>query len=232
MANITNEAALRSFSKTFARAVEIEKGQLFVRHPFTSTSVTVGADGKLVDLTKESDYQKWLEGLDALIDRVPVDSLFSSYINDAWRLTWLKYAKSHLSEKDFSEFLGLALVSAENPNMDVNVKIPTLIQWFRKADKKALMDAEDYKVWESLPDTVTLYRGVSVGRERYGLSWTDNRKKAEWFMHRFEREGRSGTLLTVTVPRELCLCYFNSRGEEEVVLDVRAAKPYIEEILI
>lgn len=230
MPQVTNEAALRSFSKTFARAVEIEQGRFFVRHPFTSTSVTVDADGKMVDLTKEADYKKWLEGLDALIDRVPVETLFSVYISDAWRLTWLKYAKSHLSKKDFAEFLATAWVSAENPNMDANVKIPTLIQWFRSADKKALMDEEDYKIWESLPDLVTLYRGVSVGRERYGLSWTDNRKKAEWFKGRFEKSDQKGTLLTVTVPKDLCLCYFNSRGEEEVVLDVRAAKPHIVEI--
>ena len=230
MEGIINEAALRSFSKTFARAVEIESGTFFVRHPFTSASVTVGADGKMVDLTNEADYQKWLEGLDALIDRVPVETLFSVYINDAWRLTWLKYAKDSLSQKDFSEFLGMAWVSAENPNMDANVKIPTLISWFRSADKKALMDEEDYKVWESLPDTVTLYRGVSVGRERYGLSWTRSREKAEWFMHRFENGDRRGTLLEVTVPKNLCLCYFNSRGEDEIVLDIRVVKPSVKEI--
>ena len=230
MSQGTNEAALRSFSKTFARAVEIESGTFFVRHPFTSTSVTVDAEGKMVDLTKESDYNKWLEGLDSLIDRVPIATLFSVYINDAWRLTWLKYAKSHLSQKDFSEFLGMAWVSAENPNMDANVKIPALISWFRSADKKALMDEEDYRVWESLPEIVTLYRGVSVGRERYGLSWTRNRELAEWFRGRFAKVGQKGTLLSVTVPKEMCLCYFNSRGEEEVVLNVRAAKPHIVEI--
>lgn len=231
MPKATNEAAIRSFTKVFARAVDIDKNSLLISHPFTSACMTVDDNGKLVDLRKDDDYKKWLLGLDALIDRTPVPTLFSVYINDAWRLTWLKYVKSHLSKQDFSEYLGSAWVQAENPNMDANVKIPTLIKWFRNADKTALMSEEDYRVYESLPDSITLYRGVSVGRKRYGLSWTRNREEAEWFKGRFEHENKKGTLLTATVPKDLCLCYFNSRGEKEVVLDVCAAKPYIKEVV-
>ena len=207
MVKVTDEAAVRSFTKVFARAVEIDKNSILARHPFTTAVVTVDENGKLADLRKEEDYRKWITGIDKLIDRTPIKTLFTVFIEDNWKLAWLKFVKSYLTKKDFAEFLGSAWVCAENPSMDPNVPISMLIRWFRKVDKIALMSDEDYRVWSTLPDTVTLYRGVSVGRKRYGLSWTQEREEAEWFKRRFEYGDRRGTLLTATVSKDLCLCY-------------------------
>lgn len=71
-----------------------------------------------------------------------------------------------------------------------------------------------------LPEQVTLFRGCGKGTER-GMSWTDDRERAEWFAHRFD--GRGGDedrfVLEITVPREVVLARFGVRGEDEWVLD-------------
>ena len=92
------------------------------------------------------------------------------------------------------------------------------------------MNKEDYKHWEELPEQVHIYRGVSIGHEEYGLSWTDDKDKAEWFMNRFNKKdevgniSKRGYLLEAIVPKELIIAYFNTRDEAECLLDVFRAK--------
>lgn len=83
------------------------------------------------------------------------------------------------------------------------------------------MEPEDLEYYNNLPDTITIYRGVSKGRNPYGLSWTDNREKAEWFRDRWENldKNKERFLMTATIPKEYVLCYFNTRDEHEIVVD-------------
>lgn len=41
---------------------------------------------------------------------------------------------------------------------------------------------------------------------------------AEWFMNRYK--GEDNHILKATVKKENCFAYFNSRGENEIVVDV------------
>ena len=43
------------------------------------------------------------------------------------------------------------------------------------------MQEKDYEVYKSFPDTFNIYRGVAVGRNPKGLSWTQNLETAKWF---------------------------------------------------
>lgn len=224
----TSLAAVRDTSKMLLHAVPLECNNPFgiVQHPFTNTMFSMSADRKLLDLSHTEDRDIWLKNTEYTITHSNVDFIFH-YLNTPWLLTWLKFNKNNLSPKDFAKYLAIAWVSSENPNDDKNVPIRTLVSWFRNVDKRVLMQPDDYKYYQNLPDEVTLYRGVSPGRKKYGLSWTDDVKTAKWFKQRFEEDGNKGELLTATVPKEYCLCYFNTRGEKEIVLDVYKAKAKI-----
>lgn len=98
-------------------------------------------------------------------------------------------------------------------------------------NKQKLM-GEDYETWKAFPDKMTLFRGVGVDRKPYGLSWTPNLEKAEWLAHRFDREDRYGYIQKAIVTKENMLAYFQSRGEEEVVVDTYKIKNDIEKIIM
>ena len=149
-------------------------------------------------------------------------------IRKSYRLTFLKYAKKYLSKADFSELFADAWVGSENPNQDKNVRASTLASWFRQADKKILMTEEDYSVYKALPETLTVYRGVAVGRNPYGLSWTANHDTAEWFAHRFDKLDDEGYIQVAFINKSQVLAYFNTRGEDEIVVDSKELEIEIE----
>ena len=129
-----------------------------------------------------------------------------------------------MSLKDFSHYLADAWVSSENPSQDVNCSLSLLISWFQQADKKVLMETEDYKVYTSLPEELNIYRGVALGREPNGLSWTADLEKAKWFAHRFDRGDKQGYVEAAIVNKAGVLAYFNTRDEDELVVNVRNLK--------
>jgi hypothetical protein len=92
---------------------------------------------------------------------------------------------------------------------------------FKKCDKKYLMTDEDYQVYEQLPETFTIYRGVAVGRNPKGLSWTQNLETAKWFAHRFDQKDKKGYIQIGTAKKENVLAYFNTRNEDEIVYNSR-----------
>jgi len=147
------------------------------------------------------------------------EDIFSVYfvIRKSYRMTFLKYIHSYLSLEDFSKLLNYAWISSENPNTDVNVNIRTVLSWFKKADKKQLMNEEDYEVYNNLPEYVTLYRGVGIKSKRKGLSWTDDIEIAKWFANRFQS---NGYILTAKVHKSKILAYFSDRNESEYIVDV------------
>ena len=229
----TNTDKVRDMSKQLLRAVPITpvKGfEFIVQHPFTNSPVSMSRKGRMLDLTNKKDYDEWIGIVEELIDQASVSHILYCMLNTPWNLTWLDFVKDYLSEKDFAVFLGHSWVEQENPNMDANVSNGEVVKWFKAANKKYLMSKEDYEHWKSLPEKITLYRGVGRGRKELGLSWTENKAKAEWFRDRWCTESIKGKLLQVTADKKHCLCYFNSRGEHEIVLDVQAVKNLIQEI--
>ena len=71
------------------------------------------------------------------------------------------------------------------------------------------MSPKDLWVYNNLPDEIEAYRGVSVGRNKDGLSYTMCKAKAEWFQKRFEREDKKGFLIHTIVQKKDVLAYFN-----------------------
>lgn len=139
-------------------------------------------------------------------------------ITEPYKLGFFKCITLFLSQKDLSELLSQIWVNIENPNQDVNASITDIVKWFGMADKQSLMQPQDYKVYCSLPDSFPVYRGVAIGRNPNGLSWTRNLDKAKWFAHRFDNKEQQGYVRESQIFKKDVLAYFNTRGEEEIVV--------------
>lgn len=206
---------------------------LAVTHPVFETAIfgdIVNGENVIINLLSDEEGKKRvLKKYERMIDNAEAPYKVYSLIRKSYRLTFIKYIKQHLSKSDFSDLLADAWVSSENPNQDANVKIPMLISWFKQADKKALMTDKEYEVYSSLPSTVTVYRGVAVGRNPKGLSWTANLSTAEWFSNRFNTDTKKGYIQKATVSKSKVFAYFNSRNEDELVVDTKGIDIQIQE---
>ena len=89
------------------------------------------------------------------------------------------------------------------------------------------MDEEELREFGELDDTVTVYRGVTPHNAKNikALSWTLDRKTAEWFAHRF---GEDGTVYEALIDKEHICALFTGRNESEVIVDPR----YLREIAV
>lgn len=227
----TNLSEIRTMGKVLYDAVPIkDAGYGIVQHPYISSMFDMSINGKLIDLNQEESLKEVRSKYFKMIDE---SDLLRNYmfIRTPWKLTWFKYVKEYLSEEDYAHFLEDAWISEENPNMDLNVSRKESIGYFKKANKKFLMNEEDYNYYKGLPEELIVWRGVSPGRVSMGLSWTDDREKAEWFKERFEgMRGEEGLLLEAKINKKDVLAYFNTRGEKELVVDVFKIKKQIIEI--
>ena len=172
----TNLNDIRETAKIFLH-LPIHKDKHFspllcVHHPFLSSSIISLPSKKLewVDLLESPEGLK--EYYNVMEDEIDNGDLHKIYalIRKPYRLTFIKHCESYLSEKDLAELFADAWVSSENPNQDANCSISYLIKMFQKCDKKYLMQEEDYKVYDSLPDAFKNYREIAVGRNTQILS--------------------------------------------------------------
>ena len=197
-----------------------------VHHPFISSCILF-INNEFVNIIenpeKLQEYNEYIE------EEIDDSNLYEVYclLRAPYRLVFLKYCKSFLSSKDLAQLFADAWVSTENPNQDVNCSISYLTKMFKKCDKKYLMTEEDYKVYEQLPETITLYRGVAVGRNPDGLSWTKNISTAKWFAHRFDTEDNTGYIQMTVAKKKDILAYFNTRNEDEIVYNGKKSEIYI-----
>lgn len=216
---------IKEISKLICKSVPIEPllGGIIASHPFTNTCNWYNSEtGEWLDLANKDGFNKWTDILFNHIDET--ESVWEIYfmVNAPYKLTMIKYWKDDLCLEDFTKLFKDAWILSENPNDDTNVPINMLIQWFKKADKRILMNNEELEIYNSLPDEFTIYRGVGRKSKRTGISWTRNKEIAEWFMNRWEDEG--GYMLMATVKKENCLAYINARNEEEIIVDTRYIK--------
>lgn len=193
---------------------------MVVQHPFTSSGITMlPGDEFPMDITKSPEnLNRWREYMSKKIDSAATASCIGLMLNKSYGLTFLKFAKPYLSRADLSELLADAWTSAENPNMDVNVTKAELVKMFEESDREVLMTFEERIRLSELPDKITIYRGLTTfnARNVKALSWTVDKRKAEWFAHRF---GENGTVYTAQIKKADVLAFFMGRNESEIVLN-------------
>lgn len=159
--------------------------EILVAHPFYQ-SATFYLGNRVLNICEDENARKecdqfWEQQIE---NSTKAERIFY-IIRKPYMLTFFKYVEGYLSLKDFSEILPIIWTLSEDPNNDTNCSLALIKKWFAKADKKVLMSKDDYEYYQQLPDVITIYRGVSTGRNPKGLSWTDDYNKAEWFANRF-----------------------------------------------
>lgn len=200
---------------------ESEAGKLFLIHPFYETAYQgmMTENGmQIFDITENKTAFEKVQDiyLGRIAEAESVDILFSIMRTSYW-LTFIKYAEPYLSKQDFSTMLGEVWTMEENPNGDVNVKPRNSAAMFKRANKKFLMNDEEYAVYSKLPSEFVVYRGVAQGRVEKGLSWTRKLSEAKWFSNRFNTPNKKGYVLKGTIKKDKVLAYFNRRDENEIV---------------
>lgn len=229
----TDLNAVKSVARSFLYLPieETEVSPIVVQHPFYENGFIMLPSGpamsskeapKLLDLLNSpEDVKKANAMVLKKIDDAESAFRVMMLLRTAYRLTFIKFTKNYLSRYDFSKMFADAWTETENPNRDPNVSLVMAIRWFRAADPMILMSDEERQIFEAFSDGTTVFRGVAVGRNPQGLSWTDNYEKANWFAHRFDTKEKTGYIQKATVNRERMLAYFLRRGEYELVVDTK-----------
>lgn len=222
----TDMAEVKSIAKMLLMTDvhETKFSPMVVQHPFTSSGIVVlpekdNKDFRPVDITRDRDnLQAWRNMVSSAIDHTENPYDIYTMVNKPYGLIFLKYVSPHLSQKDFSEILASAWIMCEAPHNDPDVGLGKLVAMFQAADPRVLMDEDEYREFQGLGDTLTVYRGVTAynAENVKALSWTPSRQTAEWFAHRF---GEDGTVYEATIAKEHIYALFNGRNESEVIVN-------------
>jgi hypothetical protein len=213
--SIPNLDAVLEYAKVMASTEELhpdlqpylEEGAigLQLRHPLVYL-VPLWGNGHANAL-----YEHKVKGVkDAL-----ANNKYSSYIflhERPYRLDAFTLIQSKLSDTQYWSLLSDIWTDTENQWQGLN-KWKQLLSSNRPS-RHYLMNKEEFNLLQSLPDEVTIYRGCQAGINENGLSWTLNKKKAEFFANRF---GKEGIILERKIPKSNIIAFLNGRGESEVI---------------
>lgn len=196
-----------------------------VTHPFTNNPVTAIKEEneiKMLDLRNPEDFKVWQEKIKIEIDKAKNTSDILLLMNKPYWLFFLSLSYEYISEKELGEVLGGFWSQVENISVDANVTSKDLVKMFGRADKETLMESDELERYNKLPDTITLYRGVTGYNSamKQAMSWTDDMNQALWFMNRFNSTGKE--LWTIEAPKEAVIACFN--GEREYIVDLKKVK--------
>jgi len=93
-----------------------------------------------------------------------------------------------------------------------------------RSEREYLMNKKELKVYNSLPENITIYRGMTTEELEsgdFGVSWTLSRERADYFAftygRNFSTEGIPKVVHQLEVKKVEILAYFNERNEQEVI---------------
>ncbi|QMU28118.1 hypothetical protein [Adhaeribacter radiodurans] len=94
----------------------------------------------------------------------------------------------------------------------------------KRPNRDVLMNEEEKAILLALPDTLKIYRAMTVEEKLsgdYGVSWTLNLKVAEFFRDDYWRniatQDKEKTIMELEIPKEKIIALFLEREEEEVI---------------
>lgn len=193
------------------------KVDFIASHPFTSSWFTAfPTENGIVNLRDTENADKWREKVKSNIETATVKEIFFM-LNKPYILSFLKFTERYLSDDDLGMILGIFWQSIEQISLDNSLSGKEIVKMFKRANKETMMDEDERKIFDSLPEQVTVYRGVTSYNKRQtkAFSWTTDKQIAEWFANRFNTG--TGEVWTLTVPKERILCAFEGREKELIV---------------
>ena len=172
---------------------------------------------KLV-VIEESNYEEYVQkSLDRVLEHSKrVDDILVMMSNP-YRLQFLHFIRKELTPKHIGRLLSWCWTQTEFPCQH-GTRLMT--ELFKMADTRSLMQSDEYKVYESLKDPITIYRGLQSEDARVrGISWTLDEEKAKWFAKRWNAS--NGIYYRAVIHKRNVFAYFNGRKEEELVVNPR-----------
>lgn len=220
-------------------------GMRFIKHPLLNEMLFGELDQEIPEDFKKAILPKGLDAktfgdayvekinykqreLDKAIDQENWDKVFM-LIEKPFRLDWLDENVDLIQDdKKYYDFLKDAYMLTEFP-MNSFSSYRDLLDLFCAKNPKLMMDKEELKLLNSLPNEVKIWRGVKVDDvlddDNIGLSFTLNKKKAIWFAKRFSQEGVSQPILIEAVVKKVdIVSIFLNRDEEEVIVNPEQIK--------
>ena len=197
--------------------------EFIVHHPFINTPylISAGSDKMFNIFENEKQFKQWKESYKQYIQQLKSAISIMNNIQNAYKLVFFKYIDKWLSDEDFGECLINVYINTEFISDNKDVRISTLIKWFKQCNKSSIMNEAEINVYNSLSDEIIVYRGVSSEKYKLGISWTLDKDVAAWFSKRFDK---SSFIYSCKVKKSDILCYINSRNEKEVIIDIKALK--------
>ena len=131
-----------------------------------------------------------------------------------YRLDAFMQIEDDLDDDDYWSILADIWLDSENiwQNLD---------QWrqlFESTRSGSPMTDEEEAALAAMPDPIPVYRGGVEDANEYGLSWTTDRERAEWFAVRMTADDEVGVVLDGLVAKKDVAAYFTGRGEDEIVV--------------
>lgn len=205
---------------------ETKFSPVIVKHPFTDCGIVVVRSSRQDSeqaniLESESALSCWREEIGKQIKQARSVHELYPLVTKSYIFAFLKHTANYLSQKDLSEILSRVWVNSESPNLDQNLSQRQKLALFQAADPMYLMDESEREKLESLEEDVTIYRGVTsyTAKSIRALSWMLDYETADWFAHRYGKEGR---VYQARINREHIYALFNGAGEWEVIVDPKS----------
>lgn len=188
-------------------------------HPYIETPFYF--DGKKYKniLEDRTCYDLFVADTKRKIENMRDYSQFTSIIAKPYLSAFLSFTKKYINICDLAKYLKILWLSTETVNVDKNISKSEYVRLFKRADKNYLMTEEERNILDSLPERITIYRGINnkTNHPVNGMSWTPERDTAIWFANHFSNNG--GSVCQAEINKENILAYFDF--EKETVVDYR-----------
>ena len=118
-------------------------------------------------------------------------------------------------QKEYSELLAYVWIDSDNIWQYYSMWIGI---WKECSDTYHVMDEDERDALHALPETITVYRGVTKAAHKKGLSWTLDQDKATWFSKRYAKPRDIPIVMSGEVKKNDVLAHFLGRNEKEIVV--------------
>ena len=124
--------------------------------------------------------------------------------------------------KDYWKYLRIAYENSDN--LFATFPLSHLLFQYPEGEPKTMMEKEELCQFQKLPEKFEVYRGMSRKEKNigeFGFSWTLDRKTAEFFAFKYNRNFNSrgnGVVVDKFVTKSECLGLLNDRKEQEIIL--------------
>lgn len=202
---------------------------IITSHPFTSSTIGMVYQNnkwQRVELLDPTNRSIWNNYMTQKIKKSNLDQILIM-MNPPYILNFLYLARKYISDVDMGNALKGNWQKIEYISTDKSLSHEKILTLFQKSDKNSLMSNKMKFIYDNLPETVTIYRGVTGYNKKYkkAYSWTLSKEVAVWFAKRFDDKVQE--VWTLSIPKNRIVALFDG-NEKECVVDISKYETKIE----